>query len=84
MEKFIKANLLHIITMVATIVGASYLSIYRLDALEAKEAKSHDEVQEMKESLGAVQLDVALLCSEAVRARGGDPLRECRTSGRSR
>ncbi len=76
-------------SVVAAIIGAGYLSLYRLDKVEARVEKletkvevkaSSEDVDYIRRILGNVQLDVALLCAEAVRARGGDPLRECRTS----
>ena len=77
------------------LIGAGYLSIYRLDRLELRMASAETRMAEaesdiaskadagdivaIRNSLGAVQLDIALICSDLVRSRGGDPLRECRT-----
>lgn len=78
-----------VVSVVAAVIGGAYLGLYRLDQVEARVDKletkvevkaSTQDVDSIRRILGNVQLDVALLCAEAVRARGGDPLRECRTS----
>jgi hypothetical protein len=99
MEKFLKANLFQILTVVATLIGAGYLTIYRLDLAEAKAAEQDETIKKLKddlrvqldiistkldrqaESLGNVQLDVAVICSETARIGGKNPLEVCRVSG---
>lgn len=81
MEKFLKQNLLHLVTWAAALIGAGYLSIYRIDALEERADRAERASTDIRDTLGAVQLDVALLCAETVKARGGNPLQECKTSG---
>lgn len=83
------------IGVICGLIGAGYLSVYRLDRVEIRmdsaevrisgvesslsdKADSADIVA-IRNSLGAVQLDIALICSDLVRGRGGDPLSECRT-----
>ena len=80
---------LGVLTVICALVGAAYLSVYRLGEMEKKVAALETQVQakassaqmgNIRDSLGNVQLDVALMCSEMVRARGGNPLSECQTS----
>ena len=84
------------IVTAAVIVGSGYLSIYRLDQAEAQIRqietelkgaikKEHDQNQEairgIRDALGTIQLDMAVVCTELVRERGGNPMIECRTTG---
>lgn len=82
-------KLIPAVTMVAGLVGAAYVSLHRLSEVErrierveaAVENKaSVDDIHGIRRALGAVQLDVAVICSEVVRRRGGDPLTVCRTA----
>lgn len=82
-------KMLPALTMIAGLVGAAYVSLYRLGEVEKRidrvetaleEKASAEDMRGIKRALGNVQLDVAVICSEIVRRRGGDPMRECRTS----
>lgn len=84
MERLIKANLFHIITLAATICGAGYLSVYRLDALEAKTTELQEQINRDREVIGNMQLDIAVVCSILVQEQGGNPLTTCHTSGAHR
>jgi hypothetical protein len=76
-------------TMIAGLTGAAYVSLHRLGEVEKRIEKveaaletkaSAADLSGIKRALGNVQLDVAVICSEIVKQRGGDPIRECRTS----
>jgi phosphopantetheine adenylyltransferase len=77
---------------VVTVSGAAYLSVYRLNkaeaaiaSLESVVAKNRESTAEaingIRNSLGDIQLDMAVVCTEIVRQRNGNPMIECRTSG---
>lgn len=51
MEKFLKANLLQILTVAATLIGAGYLTIYRLDQAEAKAQEQDETIAKLKDEL---------------------------------
>jgi hypothetical protein len=51
MEKFLKANLFQILTVLATLVGAGYLTIYRLDQAEAKAQEQDETIAKLKDAL---------------------------------
>ena len=87
------------IVAVAGLIGAGYLSIYRLDQAEASIKRVESELkaqiqadrektlattEEIRTTLGVIQLDMALVCTEIVRTRGGNPMVECRTMGGAR
>lgn len=74
------------------LIGAGYVTLYRVDKLEASQLEekqiAEDSVKEilrriedLQIALGRAQLDLALVCSEVVKARGGNPLAECKTMG---
>ena len=45
-------------------------------------AQTQDTIRAIKDSLGIIQLDMAVVCTELVRERGGNPMIECRTTAR--
>jgi hypothetical protein len=56
--------------------------------MRAETAHNAEQIAEIKtdmrgiqRALGSVQFDMAVVCAEIVRARGGNPMNECRTSG---
>jgi hypothetical protein len=78
------------VVLAAGIVASAAVYQHRVDALEVevteiqstlKTKASADDMKEIRDTLGALQLDVSLLCAVAVKARGGNPMLECRTSG---
>lgn len=85
-----------VLVLLANLIGAGFLSIYKLGELEKQNTELEAKIttlsekvsqkadatamRSIREALGDVQLDVALMCSEMVRARGGNPLSECQTS----
>jgi len=82
-----------ILMTACALVGAGYLSMYRLSQVEARVERVEsavagkagaDEMSSVQRALGAVQLDIALICADTVRARGGNPMAECRTMGGQR
>ncbi len=81
MEKFIKANLFHIIMWVGTVVWFQAKADADVKDLKEKVAAHEDYLSSMKEAIGYMQLDVALMCSKMVSKDGGDPLHDCKTSG---
>ena len=82
-------KLMPAIVMMAGLIGAAYVSLHRLAEVEKRIEKveeslsskaSVDDLRGIRSALGAVQLDVAVICAEIVRQSGGDPLTTCRTA----
>lgn len=80
-EKFIKANLFQIVMWVGTVVWFQAKADADVKDLKARVAAHDENLSAMRDALGAIQLDVALMCSRMVLKDGGDPLRDCKTSG---
>lgn len=49
--------------------------------LEEAIIKIAERFDDMKDAMGRSQLDIALICAEIVKDRGGNPLVECKTMG---
>lgn len=82
-------KILGVATVLAGIVAAAAVGQHqignhetRIERVEVEvEAKaSAQDLEDIRRALGALQLDVGLICAEVVTKRGGDPLRECRTA----
>lgn len=73
LDTFIKKHLFQILVYLVTMIGGGSIAMFKIDA-------TAEEVASLKEVIGYLQLDMALICTEVVRERGGNPLQECKTS----
>jgi hypothetical protein len=90
---FIKSHIISLlIGALPALIGAGYVTLYRVDKIEAAQLEDKQltevsvreilkRIEDLQVALGRAQLDLALVCSEVVRARGGNPLAECKTMG---
>jgi len=90
---FVKQHVISLLLgALPALIGAGYVTLYRVDKLEASQLEEKQvaedsvneilhRIEDLQIALGRAQLDLALVCSEVVKARGGNPLAECKTMG---